>query len=97
MKKSEEDDSSSSSKSSSLKIHSLEEFNQALQVNTLGTFNLARLSAERIAQREPDGEGLRGCIINTASIAAFEGQTGQVAYAASKGAVVGKFFFPSLL
>lgn len=75
----------------SMKIHSLDEFNAALQVNTLGTFNLARLAAERMAKREPDAEGLRGCIINTASIAAFEGQTGQVAYAASKGAVVGKF------
>lgn len=58
-------------------------------MNTLGTFNVARLSAERMAMRNPDAEGLRGCIINTASIAAYEGQTGQVAYAASKGAVVG--------
>lgn len=71
------------------KIHSLDEFNDALQVNTLGTFNLARLSAERMASREPDPRGLRGCIINTSSIAAYEGQSGQVAYAASKGAVVG--------
>ena len=58
-------------------------------MNALGTFNLARLAAERMASRDPDAEGLRGCIVNTASIAAFEGQTGQVAYAASKGAVVG--------
>ena len=46
---------------------------------------MARLSAERMATRDADREGLRGCIINTASIAAFEGQVGQVAYAASKG------------
>ena len=74
-----------------IKTHSLEEFNDALQVNTLGTFNLSRLSAERMALRKPDAEGLRGCIINTASIAAYEGQTGQVAYAASKGAIVGMY------
>ena len=80
-----------------LTIHSLEEFNDALQVNTLGAFNLARLSAERMALRKPDAEGLRGCIINTASIAAFEGQTGQVAYAASKGAIVGMLSLSSLL
>lgn len=72
-----------------LNIHSLDEFNDALQVNTVGTFNLARLSAERMALSKPDFEGLRGCIINTSSIAAYEGQSGQVAYAASKGAVVG--------
>ena len=82
---------SSSSKSSSLRIHSLDEFSKALQVNTMGTFNVARLAAERMAENEPDVNGLRGCIVNTASIAAFEGQTGQVAYAASKGAVVGTF------
>lgn len=79
----------SSSLLQNIKTHSIEEFNDALQINTLGTFNLARLAAERMAKREPDGEGLRGCIINTASIAAYEGQTGQVAYAASKGAIVG--------
>lgn len=71
------------------RTHSLDEFNDALQINTLGTFNLARLAAERMVLREPDIDGLRGCIINTSSIAAFEGQTGQVAYAASKGAIVG--------
>jgi 3-hydroxyacyl-CoA dehydrogenase/3-hydroxy-2-methylbutyryl-CoA dehydrogenase len=59
-------------------------------VNTVGSFNVARLAAERMSRREPEGkDGLRGCIINTASIAAFEGQIGQVAYAASKGGVVG--------
>lgn len=72
-----------------IKVHSLGEFSDALQINAVGSFNLARLSAERMATRDADREGLRGCIINTASIAAFEGQVGQVAYAASKGAVVG--------
>lgn len=72
-----------------IRTHSLKSFTDTLQVNTIGTFNLARLSAERMALRSPDAEGMRGCIINTASIAAFEGQTGQVAYSASKGAVVG--------
>uniref|UniRef100_A0A7S1ZZQ1 3-hydroxyacyl-CoA dehydrogenase type-2 n=1 Tax=Trieres chinensis TaxID=1514140 RepID=A0A7S1ZZQ1_TRICV len=71
------------------RVHSLMDFSNTLQINTVGTFNLARLSAERMAGRDPDAEGMRGCIINTASIAAFEGQTGQVAYAASKGAIVG--------
>ena len=70
-------------------VHNLDEFREVLEINTLGTFNLSRLAAERMAQREADTEGLRGCIINTASIAAFEGRTGQVAYAASKGAIVG--------
>lgn len=65
-------------------------FSKTLHVNVTGTFNVARLSAERMASRQPDGnDGLRGCIINTASIAAYEGQKGQVSYAASKGAVVG--------
>lgn len=70
-------------------VHPLIDFSNALQINAVGTFNLARLSAERMATRDPDMEGLRGCIVNTASIAAFEGQKGQVAYAASKGAIVG--------
>ena len=72
-------------------VHPLEEFTRTLSVNAIGTFNVASLSAERMIQREAatDEDGLRGCIINTASIAAFEGQIGQVAYAASKGAVVG--------
>lgn len=64
-------------------------FMKVLEVNTIGTFNMGRLSAERMAKRPPDGEGMRGCIINTASVAAFEGQIGQVAYAASKSAVAG--------
>jgi len=70
--------------------HSYEDFMKVLTVNTGGTFNVARLAAERMSRREPEGkDGLRGCIINTASIAAYEGQIGQVAYAASKGGVVG--------
>jgi 3-hydroxyacyl-CoA dehydrogenase/3-hydroxy-2-methylbutyryl-CoA dehydrogenase len=72
------------------KAHPLDLFSNVMNVNVLGSFNLARLSAERMASREPEGkDGLRGCIINTASVAAFEGQKGQVAYSASKGAVVG--------
>jgi NAD(P)-dependent dehydrogenase (short-subunit alcohol dehydrogenase family) len=66
----------------------LEEFNKVIQVNLVGTFNVLRLSAERIAKNEPVGEE-RGVIINTASIAAFEGQIGQVAYTASKAAIAG--------
>jgi 3-hydroxyacyl-CoA dehydrogenase/3-hydroxy-2-methylbutyryl-CoA dehydrogenase len=71
--------------------HPLDEFTRTLHVNTIGTFNVARLAAERMARREPDDspDGLRGCIINTASVAAYDGQIGQVAYSASKGAVVG--------
>jgi 3-hydroxyacyl-CoA dehydrogenase/3-hydroxy-2-methylbutyryl-CoA dehydrogenase len=70
--------------------HPLDEFAKTIMVNTVGSFNVARLAAERMGRREPEGrDGLRGCIINTASIAAFEGQIGQVAYAASKGGVVG--------
>jgi hypothetical protein len=71
--------------------HPQELFRNALDVNVMGTFNVARLAAERMSMIEPAlgcPDGLRGCIINTASIAAYEGQTGQVAYAASKGAIV---------
>jgi 3-hydroxyacyl-CoA dehydrogenase/3-hydroxy-2-methylbutyryl-CoA dehydrogenase len=71
-------------------VHPLDIFSQTMKINVEGTFNLARLAAERMATRQPEGiDGLRGCIIHTASIAAYEGQMGQVAYAASKGAVVG--------
>ncbi|KUI30647.1 3-hydroxy-2-methylbutyryl-CoA dehydrogenase [Mycobacterium sp. IS-1742] len=66
----------------------LDEFNKVIQVNLVGTFNVLRLAAERIAKTEPVGEE-RGVIINTASVAAFEGQIGQAAYSASKGGVVG--------
>jgi 3-hydroxyacyl-CoA dehydrogenase / 3-hydroxy-2-methylbutyryl-CoA dehydrogenase len=69
--------------------HSIEMFARTLTVNTVGSFTVASLAAERMSRRQTDEDGLRGCIINTASIAAFEGQIGQVAYAASKGGVVG--------
>ena len=69
--------------------HDLELFRTVLTVNLLGTFNVMRLAAEAIAQTEPDSSGQRGVIVNTASIAAFEGQVGQIAYAASKGGVAG--------
>ncbi|KAL7546791.1 hypothetical protein ACHAWF_010128 [Thalassiosira exigua] len=71
------------------RLHSLEEFSRTLDVNAVGSFNLARLASDRMARRPADGDGLRGCIVNTASVAAYDGQVGQVAYAASKGAVVG--------
>jgi NAD(P)-dependent dehydrogenase (short-subunit alcohol dehydrogenase family) len=66
----------------------LDWFTKTIQVNLIGTFNVLRLSAQRIAKTEPLGEE-RGVIINTASVAAFEGQIGQAAYSASKGGVVG--------
>jgi NAD(P)-dependent dehydrogenase (short-subunit alcohol dehydrogenase family) len=66
----------------------IEEFTKVVQVNLIGTFNVLRLAAERIAKTEPVGEE-RGVIINTASVAAFDGQIGQAAYSASKGGVVG--------
>lgn len=68
--------------------HSLDLFNKVIQVNLVGTFNIIRLVAAQMSQQEPvDTDGERGVIINTASVAAFEGQLGQAAYAASKGAV----------
>lgn len=68
--------------------HNLQQFAKVLQVNTIGTFNVIRLAAEKIAMNQPDDDGIRGVIVNTASIAAMDGQIGQAAYAASKGAVV---------
>ena len=66
----------------------LEQFTRVVMVNLVGTFNVLRLAAEQMVKAEPlDGE--RGVIVNTASIAAFDGQIGQAAYAASKGGVVG--------
>jgi NAD(P)-dependent dehydrogenase (short-subunit alcohol dehydrogenase family) len=67
--------------------HQLETFARAIQINLVGTFNMIRLAAEAIAQQIPGADGERGVIINTASIAAFDGQIGQAAYAASKGGV----------
>ncbi|MBC3841497.1 SDR family NAD(P)-dependent oxidoreductase [Streptacidiphilus sp. 4-A2] len=69
--------------------HDLDLFRAVLNVNLLGTFNVLRLAAESIARHEPDAEGQRGVIVNTASIAAFEGQIGQIAYSASKAGVAG--------
>jgi NAD(P)-dependent dehydrogenase (short-subunit alcohol dehydrogenase family) len=67
----------------------LERFEQVIQVNLIGTFNVLRVAAHAMQQNEPNDEGERGLIINTASVAAFEGQIGQVAYSASKGGIVG--------
>lgn len=68
--------------------HSLESFSKVVQVNLVGTFNVVRLAAEAMVRNEPGEDGGRGVIVNTASVAAFDGQIGQVAYAASKGGVV---------
>ena len=67
----------------------LDGFRKVIEVNLIGTFNVIRLSAERIAKTEPLKNEERGVIINTASVAAFDGQIGQAAYSASKGGVVG--------
>jgi NAD(P)-dependent dehydrogenase (short-subunit alcohol dehydrogenase family) len=67
--------------------HSLESFSKVVAVNLTGTFNVIRLAAEAMVRNEPTEGGERGVIVNTASVAAFDGQIGQVAYAASKGGV----------
>ncbi|MEO7438225.1 MAG: 3-hydroxyacyl-CoA dehydrogenase [Candidatus Binatia bacterium] len=69
--------------------HSLEMFAKVLQVNLIGTFNTLRLAANAMAKNTPNEEKERGVIINTASVAAYDGQIGQAAYSASKGGVVG--------
>jgi NAD(P)-dependent dehydrogenase (short-subunit alcohol dehydrogenase family) len=69
--------------------HDLGSFTFVIQVNLVGTFNCIRLAAARMAQNDPDAEGERGVIVNTASVAAFDGQVGQAAYSASKGGIVG--------
>ena len=70
--------------------HPLDAFKVIIDINLIGTFNVMRLSAfSMLSDNEPDGEGERGVLINTASVAAFEGQVGQIAYSASKGGVVG--------
>ena len=68
--------------------HSLDSFARVVQVNLIGTFNVIRLAAEAMVGSEPSESGERGVIVNTASVAAFDGQIGQVAYAAAKGGVV---------
>lgn len=70
-------------------VHGLESFTRTININLIGTFNMLRLAAEAMARNEPDAGGERGIIINTASVAAFDGQIGQAAYSASKSAVVG--------
>ena len=69
--------------------HDLEVFHNVIKVNLIGTFNVLRLACTAMNENEPDEEGERGVCVNTASIAAFDGQIGQVAYSASKGGIVG--------
>ena len=69
--------------------HTLAGFERSIAINLVGTFNLIRLAAQVMAAAEPNAEGERGVIVNCASVAAFDGQIGQAAYAASKAAVVG--------
>ena len=68
--------------------HPLESFERVVRINLIGTFNVVRLAAEAMSRNEPSQSGERGVLVNTASIAAFDGQIGQAAYAASKGGVV---------
>jgi NAD(P)-dependent dehydrogenase (short-subunit alcohol dehydrogenase family) len=68
--------------------HSLDSFAKVVEINLVGTFNVVRLAAEVMVKNKPAASGERGVIVNTASVAAFDGQIGQVAYAASKGGVV---------
>jgi 3-hydroxyacyl-CoA dehydrogenase/3-hydroxy-2-methylbutyryl-CoA dehydrogenase len=71
-------------------VFPLDQYMMVININLVGTFNVARYAAEQMAKNEPiNGDGGRGVIINTASVAAYEGQVGQVAYSASKGGVVG--------
>ena len=70
------------------RTHMLEDFEKVIKVNLIGTFNVSRLVCDEFAKNEPGPDGQRGVIINTASIAAYDGQVGQVAYAASKGGIV---------
>lgn len=69
--------------------HPIEAFRGTLELNAVGTFNVIRLSAAAMAANEPDQHGQRGVVVNTASIAGYEGQAGQVAYSASKAAILG--------
>ncbi|MEU6082375.1 SDR family NAD(P)-dependent oxidoreductase [Streptomyces sp. NPDC047108] len=70
-------------------VHDLDFYAKVVQVNLIGSFNVLAVASEAIAQTEADEHGQRGVIINTASIAAFDGQVGQAAYASSKGGIVG--------
>ena len=69
--------------------HPLDKFQRTIEINLIGTFNMLRLAAAEMAKNEPNASGERGVIVNTASVAAYDGQIGQAAYAASKGGVVG--------
>lgn len=69
--------------------HPLADFRRLIELNLISTFNVARLLADAMSKNEPDADGERGVIINTASIAAFEGQIGQVAYSAAKAGIAG--------
>lgn len=69
--------------------HPLDSFQRTVNINLIGTFNMCRLAADAMSKTEPTTQGERGVLINTASVAAFDGQIGQAAYAASKAAVVG--------
>ena len=69
--------------------HSLAVYSKVIQVNLVGSFNMIRLAAEAMCRNEPEATGERGVMISTASVAAYDGQIGQAAYAASKGGVVG--------
>jgi NAD(P)-dependent dehydrogenase (short-subunit alcohol dehydrogenase family) len=69
--------------------HPLEAFQRTVSINLVGTFNMCRLAADAMSKTEPTEQGERGVLINTASVAAFDGQIGQAAYASSKAAVVG--------
>ncbi|MEH7076889.1 3-hydroxyacyl-CoA dehydrogenase [Neobacillus drentensis] len=70
-------------------VHNLDLFSKVIQVNLIGSFNVIRIAAEKMISNEANEQGERGVIINTASIAAFDGQIGQAAYSASKGGIVG--------
>lgn len=70
-------------------VHSLDMFSKVISINLIGTFNVIRLASDQMSKNEANELGERGVIINTASVAAFDGQVGQAAYSASKGGVVG--------
>jgi NAD(P)-dependent dehydrogenase (short-subunit alcohol dehydrogenase family) len=69
--------------------HALASFARVININLIGTFNMIRLAADAMARQQPNAAGERGVIVNTASVAAYDGQIGQAAYSASKGGVVG--------
>ena len=69
--------------------HALASFTRVITINLIGTFNMIRVAATAMSKLEPTADGERGVVVNTASVAAFDGQIGQVAYSASKGGVVG--------